>query len=126
MARHHRRALPDAVIFDLDCLIADTASGDVRAFDSTAPLLRRLRDAGVATAVYSCRYNCAEALRAVGINELTSVAFRKVETGGKFDGAVLVETAAGGRRADRRRMPWFRTATFTRAHHRGRVKATGR
>jgi alpha,alpha-trehalase len=63
------RRYHDAVIFDLDGLVADTASGGVRAFDSTVPLLRRLREVGAAPAVYSCGRNCAEVLHAAGIDE---------------------------------------------------------
>ena len=37
------RRYHDAVIFDLDGLVTETVSGGVRAFDSTVPVLRRLR-----------------------------------------------------------------------------------
>jgi alpha,alpha-trehalase len=87
------RRYHEAVIFDLAGVVADTASGDVHAFDSTVPLLRRLRDVGIATAVYSCSRNCAQVLRAAGINELADVAVSQVGTGGKLDPAVLIETA---------------------------------
>ncbi len=87
------RRYHDAVIFDLDSVVADTASGDVRAFESSVPLLRRLRDLGVATAVYSRSRNCAQVLRAAGIDELVSVRVNEVETGGKLDPRAPIETA---------------------------------
>ena len=87
------RRYHDAVIFDLDSVVAGAASGDVRAFDSTVPLLRRLREVGVATAVYSCSRKCPQVLRAAGVDELVSVAVSEVETGGKLDPAVLIQTA---------------------------------
>ncbi|MGO9155959.1 hypothetical protein [Mycobacterium sp.] len=37
------RRYHDAVIFDLDGLVTETVSASVRAFDSTVPVLRRLR-----------------------------------------------------------------------------------
>jgi alpha,alpha-trehalase len=81
------------VIFDLDGLIADTASGGVRAFDSTVPLLRRLREVGAAAGVYSCGRNCAEVLHAAGIDEFVRVTVSESEAGAKLDPAVLIETA---------------------------------
>jgi alpha,alpha-trehalase len=87
------RRYHDAAIFDVAGVVANTASGDVRAFDSSVALLRRLRDVGVATAVYSCGRNCAQVLRAAGIDGLVSVRVDEGETGGKFAPAVLTETA---------------------------------
>jgi alpha,alpha-trehalase len=87
------RRYHDAVIFDLAGVVADAPSGDVHAFDSTVPLLRRLRAVGAATAVYSSTRNCAQVLRAAGIDELVSVRVDAVETGGELGPAVLIETA---------------------------------
>jgi alpha,alpha-trehalase len=50
--------LHDAVIFDLDALSS--------VLDATVVLLRKLADAGVATAVYSSTRNCAEVLEESG------------------------------------------------------------
>ncbi|BBX73072.1 trehalose-phosphatase [Mycobacterium shinjukuense] len=82
--RHH-----DAVIFGLDVLVTDTASGGVRVFDSTVPVLRRLRDAGVATAVCSPTGNTAAVLRAAGVDEFIGLAVGEVGT----EPAVLIDTA---------------------------------
>jgi alpha,alpha-trehalase len=67
------RRYHDAVILGLDSVVIETAPGVVEARDSTVPLLRRLRDVGVATAVYSSTRDCAQVLRAAGIDELVSV-----------------------------------------------------
>ncbi|WP_420866044.1 trehalose-phosphatase [Mycobacterium lacus] len=78
------------MIFDLDAVVIDGASVGVRTFDSTLPLLRRLHDAGIATAVCSstrCTRDCARVLRAAGIHEVVSVGV------GKPAAAVLTETA---------------------------------
>ncbi|BBZ45376.1 trehalose-phosphatase [Mycobacterium parmense] len=66
--RHH-----DAAILGFDCVVAETASGACEARDSTVPLLRRLREVGIATAVYSATRDCAQALRAAGIDDLVTV-----------------------------------------------------
>jgi alpha,alpha-trehalase len=83
----------DAVIFNLDCVVTMTAPDAVEALDSTVPLLRRLQDVGVATAIYSRSQDCAQVLRAAGIDELVSVLVDE-ETAGKLDPAVLAETAS--------------------------------
>ena len=64
------RRYHDAVIFDLDSVVTNIDPGAVRALDSTVPMLRRLRDVGIASAVYSPTGNCADALRDAGIDEL--------------------------------------------------------
>lgn len=87
------RRYHDAVILGLDSVITETAPGAVQARDSTVPLLRRLRDVGVATAVYSSTRDCAQTLRAAGIDELVSVVAGEAQTAGKPDAAVLTETA---------------------------------
>jgi alpha,alpha-trehalase len=87
------RRYHDAVIMNLAAVVADTASGDAHAFDSTVPLLHRLRGAGVATAVYSSSRNCAQVLRAAGIDQLADVAVSEVTTSGMLDSAVLIEMA---------------------------------
>jgi alpha,alpha-trehalase len=87
------RRYHDAVIFDLDGLVTETVSGGVRVFDSTVPLLRRLREVGAAAAVYSCGRNCAEVLHAAGIDEFVSMTVTETDAGEKLDPAVLIETA---------------------------------
>lgn len=81
------------MIFELDCVVTVTAPDAVEALDSAVPLLRRLRDVGVATAIYSHSQDCAQVLRAAGIDELVSVLFDE-EAAGKLDPAVLAETAS--------------------------------
>ncbi len=63
----------DAVILGVDSVVIETAIDGVEAQDSTVPLLRRLRDAGVATAVFALGGDCAQALRAAGIDDLVGV-----------------------------------------------------
>lgn len=75
------RRYHDAVILGLDCLVAQPATGPVEARDSTAAFLRRLREVGVATAVYSASGDCAHLLREAGIDYLVDVAV------GSADGA---------------------------------------
>ncbi len=53
------RRYHDAVIFDLDAMVAETRRSGIQALDSTVPLLRRLREVGVAAAVYSSGRDCA-------------------------------------------------------------------
>ncbi len=88
------RRYHDAVILGLDSVITETAPGVVEARDSTVPLLRRLRDVGVATAVYSSTPGCGRVLRAVGIDDLVSIVVDEAETAGNRDPAVLTNTAA--------------------------------
>ena len=87
------RRYHDAVIFDLDGLVADTPQSGVHAFDSTVPLLHRLREVGAAAAVYSSGRDCAEALHAAGIDEFVSVTVTDTDAGAKLDPAVLIEAA---------------------------------
>ncbi|MGO9928069.1 MAG: trehalose-phosphatase [Mycobacterium sp.] len=75
-------------------MIAETAPGAVEIRDSTIPLLRRLQDVGVATAIYSSSHDCARALRAAGADELAGVLVDTVETLGEPDPAVLTELAS--------------------------------
>ncbi len=58
----------EAVVFDLDVVVAgdDAAQGS----DSAVALLRRLADAGVKTAAYSLRSECAQIGRAAGLARL--------------------------------------------------------
>ncbi|OBI55611.1 trehalose-phosphatase [Mycobacterium sp. E796] len=64
------RRYHDAVILGLDSVATEIPHDGVEPRDSTVPLLRRLRDVGVATAVYSQRRDCAQVLRAAGIDDL--------------------------------------------------------
>jgi alpha,alpha-trehalase len=87
------RRYHDAVILGLDSVLTETAPGAVEACDSTVPLLRRLRDVGVATAVYSSGPDCAQAVRAAGIDDLVSLMVDETDTAGNRDATVLTETA---------------------------------
>ncbi len=80
------RRYHDAVILGLDSVITETASGTteiIETRDSTVPLLRRLRDVGVATAIYSSARDCAQVLRAAGIVDLVSLVVDEAETAAK-------------------------------------------
>jgi alpha,alpha-trehalase len=97
------RRYHDAVILGLDGVVIETAPGVVEARDSTVPLLRRLRDVGVATAVYSSTRDCAQVLRAAGIDELVSVV---ADEAGNVGGVrpvrcVVIDRDAAGVRAGR-------------------------
>lgn len=91
----------DAVVFDLDAMVfTDSASGRVRAFDSTVPLLRQLRAVGIAVGVYSRSGNCTQTLREAGINELVNVTAG--DAAGRLNQAVLIAVANRlGSRPDR-------------------------
>ncbi|HJT95481.1 MAG TPA: trehalose-phosphatase [Mycobacterium sp.] len=65
--------LHDAVIFDLDGVVARGRDDVVTAFESTVVLVRKLTEAGVATAVYTSNRECAHILRAAGIGDLFAV-----------------------------------------------------
>ncbi|MDX1886005.1 trehalose-phosphatase [Mycolicibacterium sp. 120270] len=83
----------DAVLFDLDGVVTDTASVHVVAdgpsvFDSTVELVRQLRAVDIDTAVFSASCNCAKILSAAGLTELFSVC---------VDGAVAQELGLPGR-----------------------------
>ncbi len=88
------RRYHDAVILGLDSVIFETGPGTVEIRDSTIPLLRRLQDVGVATAIYSSSHDCARALRAAGADELIGVLVDTAETIGEPDPAVLTEMAS--------------------------------
>ncbi len=91
------RRYHDAVILDVCCVVAETASiaaGVFESRNSIVPLLRRLQDAGVATAVYSSGGGCAEILRATGLDDLVTLVVEVAETSGKLDAAALAETAS--------------------------------
>jgi alpha,alpha-trehalase len=95
--RHH-----DAVIFDLDGLVTAAASAGLRTFESTVPLLRRLRDAGISVGVYSNSRNCSEVLRTVGLDEFVQASVTEAEPGDCPGAAVPIETARRlGTRPDR-------------------------
>jgi trehalose-phosphatase len=61
----------DAVIFNLDVVLADTPG--VRLFESTINLVRKLLEAGVATAVYASRPDGQQLLKSAGIDDLFGV-----------------------------------------------------
>jgi len=72
----------DAVLFDLDAVLTDTAC------DTT--LVRQLQEIGVGTAVFSSSRNCQDVLTAAGIGELFPVHVDGLVAG---DPSVLVEVA---------------------------------
>ncbi len=83
----------DAVIFDLDGAVTDTA-----AFDSTIALARKLQDAQMRTGAYSSSADCKRAFAAGGIGDISAVPFDDVVSGqsglpGAPDPAVLLEAA---------------------------------
>ncbi len=84
----------EAVIFNLDTVLTDTDGGP--AFESTIKLVRKLLDAGVATAVYSLRADGQQLLKAAGVDDFFGVCVDGVPT------AVLADaTRRLGVRAER-------------------------
>ena len=67
----------DAVLFDLDAVVTDTA------FESTVKLVRQLHEIGVGTAVFSSNRRCQQVLAAAGIGDLLPV---------RVDGSVTART----------------------------------
>ena len=86
----------DAVIFELDTVITETAPGAVEARDSTIPLLRRLREAGIATAVYSLDRDCAQVLRSLGIDQLADLVLGEAENAGQRAAALAAAATRMG------------------------------
>ncbi|ODR19315.1 trehalose-phosphatase, partial [Mycobacterium gordonae] len=84
------RRYHDAVILNLDGVLSAAASGGFRASESTGPLLRRLREAGIGTAVYSGTREGAQ-LSGGLIDELADV--DAVEFADEHDSSVLIRTA---------------------------------
>ncbi|CPR12166.1 trehalose-6-phosphate phosphatase OtsB1 [Mycobacterium bohemicum DSM 44277] len=87
------RRYHDAVIFKLCSVVGKVASDGPRTTaveirDSTVPLLRRLRDAGIATAVYSPAGDCASVLAAAGLSDLVGAV---VDGAGTADADALTE-----------------------------------
>lgn len=85
------RRFHDAVILNLDGVLSAAVSGGFRASDSTGPLLRRLRDAGIGTAVYSTTRGGAQLSEGV-IDDLGEV--DAIEFADEHDSSVLTRTAA--------------------------------
>jgi len=79
--------LHDAVIFDLDGVVARGRDDVVTVFESTVALVRKLAEAGVATAVYTLSRDCENILRAAGIGDLFAV---------RVDGVVVDELGLPG------------------------------
>ncbi|MGZ4511752.1 MAG: HAD family hydrolase, partial [Mycobacterium sp.] len=67
----------DAVIFDLDGLLTDTARSDAAAcaplLEPTVALARKLQGAGLATAACSSNSRCQQILKVVGVDDLFDV-----------------------------------------------------
>lgn len=61
----------EAVIFNLDAVLTDADGGPV--LESTIKLVRKLLDAGVATAVYSLRPDGQQLLKAAGVDDIFGV-----------------------------------------------------
>jgi len=86
----------DAVIFDLDGVLTDTACSDAAArpplLEPTVALARQLRGAGVATAACSSSSHCQEILETAGVDDLFDICIAG-ERGLADDGdpAVLLE-----------------------------------
>ncbi|WP_406815393.1 trehalose-phosphatase [Mycobacterium sp. M23085] len=87
------RRYHDAVILGLDTVVTETASGVVEERGSAGPLLRRLRDVGAATAVYSSTPECLQVLRAAGVDELVSIVVGEPEIPERLDVPALAEAA---------------------------------
>ena len=71
----------------------------VPVFDSTVDLVRKLSEAGVATAIYSSSRNCEQVLKAAGLGDLFAVRVDGVVADalglpGKPDPAVLLEAVS--------------------------------
>jgi len=66
----------DAVLFDLDAVVTDTA------IESTVTLVRQLEETGIGTAVFSSSRSCQDVLTAAGIGDLFPV---------RVDGLVTAE-----------------------------------
>ncbi len=86
------RRYHDGAIFGIDCLLDGTTPGDAEALESAIQLLRKLREAGVMTAVYAHTPDCRRALRRAGIDELVTVLIDEDITA-KLGPAVLTEVA---------------------------------
>ena len=79
--------------------LLELADAGVPVFDSTVELVRKLAEAGVATAVYSSSRNCERILEAAGLSDLFAVRVDGVVSEalgltGKPDPAVLLEAAS--------------------------------
>lgn len=83
------RRYHDAVIFDLACVVVETTPETVQARDSTPLLLRRLRDVGIAIAVYSREPGCRQSLHKAGLDDFVDVAIGT----GRPDSTFMVEVA---------------------------------
>lgn len=83
----------DAVIFDLACVVTEAAHGPATARVSTPLLFRRLREAGITTAVYSRGPGGRQILRSAGLDESVDVHL-DAETGAGLDSAVFAGAAA--------------------------------
>lgn len=85
------RRYHDAVILNIDGVLSAAVSGGFHASDSTGPLLRRLRAAGIGTAVYSAARGGVQLPGAL-IDELVDVDV--VEFADEHDPTVLTRTAS--------------------------------
>ncbi len=81
-ARYH-----DAVIFDLDGVLTDTACSDAaacaRLLESTVVLAQKLRGVDVATAACSSSGHCQEILKTAGVDDLFDVCVDGTVAGGR-------------------------------------------
>ena len=76
----------DAVIFDLDGVLTDTACSDAAAcaplLEPTVALARKLQGVGLATAACSSNSHCQQILKAVGVDDLFDVCIDGTVAGG--------------------------------------------
>jgi alpha,alpha-trehalase len=87
----------DARFYDA-VLFGELLARGITGFDSSAALVRQLRTADIHTAVYSSSRNCADVLRAAGVDELfpirvDGVLAEQLGPAGKPDPAMLTEAA---------------------------------
>jgi alpha,alpha-trehalase len=80
----------DAAIFNLDGVVTDAG---VPVFESTVVLVRKLAEAGVATAVYSSSRNCEQVLEATGLGDLFAVRVDGVAADGLLEANNRLSTA---------------------------------
>ena len=97
--RHHSKTRYAALVIASSSSFSNCSDAGVPVFDSTVALVRRLAEAGVATAIYSSSRNCEQILKAAGLGDLFAVRVDGVVADalglpGKPDPAVLLEATS--------------------------------